>query len=99
MKIIQEFEKIEKLPYEKKRSKHEPTESYFHLARYIAKCIIRSNNINWYDHGGYTKMTAPYSNVIVTNDSKSKRSIINENLSQNCSAKEKELCSTKEDES
>ena len=32
-KIIKEFEKIGKLPYEKKRPKHEPTESYFHLAR------------------------------------------------------------------
>ena len=32
-KIIREFEKIEKLPYEKKRPKHEPTESYFHPAR------------------------------------------------------------------
>ena len=31
-KIIREFEKFEKLPYEKKRPKHEPTESYFHLA-------------------------------------------------------------------
>ena len=34
-KIIREFEKFEKLPYEKKRPKHEPTESYFHLAREI----------------------------------------------------------------
>ena len=30
-KIIKKFEKIEKLPYKKKRPKHEPTESYFHL--------------------------------------------------------------------
>ena len=36
-KIIKEFEKIEKLPYEKKRRKHEPTESYFHLSRQLAK--------------------------------------------------------------
>ena len=28
-KIIGEFEKFEKLPYEKKRPKHEPTDSYF----------------------------------------------------------------------
>ena len=28
-KIIREFEKFEKLPYEKKRPKHEPTDSYF----------------------------------------------------------------------
>ena len=32
-KIIREFEKFEKLPYEKKRPKHEPTGSYFYLAR------------------------------------------------------------------
>ena len=30
-KIIKYFEKFEKLPYDKKRPKHEPTESYFHL--------------------------------------------------------------------
>ena len=34
--IIKEFEKIEKLPYEKKRSKHESTESYFRLASLLA---------------------------------------------------------------
>ena len=33
LKIIKKFEKFEKLPYEKKRPKHEPTESYFHLAK------------------------------------------------------------------
>ena len=66
--IIQDFEKIEKLPYEKKRPKYEPTESYFRLARQLAKCMMRSNNLNWYDHGGYTKMTAPYLNVNVTNE-------------------------------
>ena len=34
-KIIKEFEKIEKLHYEKKRPKHEPTDSHF------ASCIAR----------------------------------------------------------
>ena len=61
--------------------------------------MIISNNLNWYDHSGYTKMTAPYSNVNVTNESKSKRSTVNEKLSHNCSAKENELRSTKNDES
>ena len=37
-------------------------------------CMMRSDKVNWYDHDGYTEMTAPYSNVIVTNKSKSKRS-------------------------
>ena len=36
-KIIKEFEKFEKLPYEKKRPKHEPTGSYFYLAGQLAK--------------------------------------------------------------
>ena len=51
-KIIRDFEKFEKLPYEKERPKHEPTESYFHLARKIAKSMMRSDKLNWYDHGG-----------------------------------------------
>ena len=59
LKIIKEFEKIKKLPYEKKRPKHEPTDSYFHLARQLAKCMMRSDNLNWHDHGSYTEMTAP----------------------------------------
>ena len=37
-KIIKEFEKIEKLPYEKKRPKYDPTDSYFHLAK--ATCEV-----------------------------------------------------------
>ena len=47
LKIIKEFEKIEKPPYEKKRPKHEPTDSYFHLARQLSKCMMRSDNLNW----------------------------------------------------
>ena len=44
-------------------------------------------------------MTAPSSNIDVTNESESKRSIVNEKLSQKYSAKENELCFTKKDES
>ena len=83
--IIKKFEKIEKLTYENERPKHEPTESYFHLARQLSKCMMRSDNLNWYNHVGYTKITAPYSNVIVTNKGESKRSIVNEQLLQSCS--------------
>ena len=74
-KIIKEFDKFQKLPYEKKRPKPEPTESYFHLAREIAKCMMRSNNLNWHDHGRYTKITAPSLNVNVTNEDESKRNL------------------------
>ena len=44
-KIIKKFEKIEKLRYEKKRPKHEPTESYFHLARQLAKFMMIYDNL------------------------------------------------------
>ena len=67
-KIMKEFEKIEKRSYEKKRPKHEPTDSYFHLARQIEKCMMVSDNLNWYNHGGYTEITAPSSNVNVTDE-------------------------------
>ena len=69
---IQEFEKIEKLPYEKKRAKHERTDSYFRLARQLAKCMMRSENLNWHDHGGYTEITDPSSNVNATDKDESK---------------------------
>ena len=82
-KIIKEIEKIEKLPYQKKRPKHEPTDRYFHLARQLANCMIRSDNLNWHEHGGYTEVTAPSSNVNVTDEDKSNEIIEHENLSEN----------------
>ena len=84
-KIIKEFDKFEKLPYEKKRPKHEPTDSYFHLARQHAKCMMRSNNLNWPDCGGYTEMTAPSLNVNAMDGEESKRIMVHEDLSENCS--------------
>ena len=60
--------------------------------------MMRSDNLNRYDHNSYTKMTAPYLNVNVTNEGKSKHRIVNKPLSQKCSADENELHSTKEDE-
>ena len=89
-KIIKEFEKIGKLPYEKRRTKYERTDCYFNLTRQLAKSMMRSDNFNWYNHGGYTKMTAPYSNVNVRNEGESKRSIVNKKLSDSCSMDERE---------
>ena len=66
--IIREFETFEKLPNEKKRPKHEPTDSYFYLARHLAKCMMRADTINWHNYGGYTEMTDPSSNVYSTNE-------------------------------
>ena len=67
-KIIREFEKFEKLPYDKKRPKHEPNNSYFHLERHLAKCMMRSDNLNWHNYGVYTEMKAPSLNVNVTDE-------------------------------
>ena len=64
LKIIREFEKFEKLLYEKKRPKHKPTESHFHLAREIAKCMMRSDKLNWYGHGVFKEMTARHRTLL-----------------------------------
>ena len=63
-KVIKEFEKIDRLPYENKRSNHEPTDSYFRLARQLAKCMMRSDNLNWHNHGGYMEIVGIYCQLI-----------------------------------
>ena len=57
-KIIREFEIFEKLPSEKKKAIHDPTDSYLYLARQIEKCMMGSNTRNRNDYGGYTEMPA-----------------------------------------
>ena len=69
-KIIKEFLKIGKLPYEKKIPKHEPTPSYFHLVRQLAKCMMRSDQMNQHVHGSYAEKTVPSMNVNVTDKDK-----------------------------
>ena len=44
-------------------------------------------------------MTAPSSNVNITDEDESKQSIVNKTLSQKCSANEEELSSTEEEKS
>ena len=69
-KINKKFKKIKKLPYLKRRPKHEPIDSYFSLARQLAKYMIRSDSLNWHDHGGYTEITDPSSKVNITDEDK-----------------------------
>ena len=85
-KVIKEFEKIDRLPYDKKGPKHEPTDSYFHLSIQLAKCMMRSDKLNWNDHGGFKEMTATSLNVNITKEDESKRIILHETLPENCSA-------------
>ena len=84
-KIIKEFDKIGKLPYEKKRPKYEPTHSYFHLVRQLVKCMMRSDKLNRHDHGSYTEVTAPSSNINDTDEEESKEIIVHKTLSENSS--------------
>ena len=90
-KIIREFEKFDILPYEKKRPKHKPTDRYFYLAIQLAKCMMRSDALNWHGYGGYSKMTAPSSNLCFTDKDESKHIIVHETLSH--------ICSTNQDKS
>ena len=72
-KIIREFNKFDKIPYENKRPKHEPTDSYFYLARHPVKCMMRADTLNWHYCGGYTEMTAPSSNIYYMDEDESVR--------------------------
>ena len=45
-KIIKEFGKLPYEGYVRKRPKHEHTNSYFYLARELAKCMTRADNFN-----------------------------------------------------
>ena len=45
--------------------------------------MMRSDKLNRHDHSGYTEMTAPSSNVNVTDEDESKEIIVHENLSEN----------------
>ena len=42
-KIIKKFEGLPYEGYVQKRSKHEPTESYFDLSRHLSECMMRLN--------------------------------------------------------
>ena len=44
--IIREFEKLSYKIYEKKRPKHEPTKSYFYLARRLVNFMMRAYALN-----------------------------------------------------
>ena len=45
--------------------------------------MMRSDKLNWHDHGSYTEMTAPSLNVNVTDEDESKEIIVHETLSEN----------------
>ena len=84
-KIIKDFEKVGKLPYDIRITKHEATYSYFCLVRQPVKCMMISDQINWHDHGSYAENTAPSSKFLVTDEDESKEIIVHKTLSENSS--------------
>ena len=55
--IIREFEKLPYKSYERIRTKHEPTDSYFYISRHRAKCVMRADSLNFYVYPVGTEMT------------------------------------------
>ena len=109
-KIIREFEKLPNGSYERKRPKHEPTESYFYLIRQLPKCMMRADALNYHVYPVRTEMTAtkqiPTSHVCSTEESKLKEFLVDKFLSQIYSTDEdkskgiiSDECSTEEEES
>ena len=45
-KIIREFNKLPYKSYERRRTKHDPTDSYFYLSRQLVKCMVRADALN-----------------------------------------------------
>ena len=75
-KIIREFEKLPYKSYERRRPKHDPTDSYFYLARQLAKCMMRDYALNSHVYRVITEITGtkqiPISHVYSTYERESK---------------------------
>ena len=91
-KIIREFEKLRYKIYERRRPKHEPTDSYFYPARQLAKCMMRSDAPNVYPVR--TEMNAtkqiPILHLCSMEESELKEFLVYKNLLQVCSTDEDE---------
>ena len=44
--IIREFDKLPYKSYERRRTKHDPTDSYFYLPIQLAKCTMKADALN-----------------------------------------------------
>ena len=57
-KIIRKFEELPNESYERKRPKHEPTDTYLYLSRQLEKCMMRADSLNSNDYPVRTEITA-----------------------------------------
>ena len=88
-KIIREFEKLPYKSYERRRPKHEPTDSYFYLAGQLAKCMMRADDLSSHVYlvitEMYGKKQIPILHVCYIDESESEEFLVDENSLQVCS--------------
>ena len=93
-KIIKEFEKLTYEGCVQKRPKHQPTESYFDIARQLVQYTMISDAFNLHVEPVRTEITGtqriPILQVCSLDESKSKGIIVDKTLSQVCSTNESE---------
>ena len=109
-KIVREFEKSPSESYDRKRPKHEHTDSYFYLAIQLAKCMTRSDALNLHVYPVITEMNGTQqiltSHVYSMDESELRNFPVDKTLLQICSIDEDKSksiiadeCSTNDDES
>ena len=55
--IIREFDKLSYKSYERRGSKHEPTDTYFYPEIHLAKCMVRADYLNTDNYPVRTEIT------------------------------------------
>ena len=72
-KIIREFEELSYKGYERRRPKHDPTDSYFYLARQLANFMTISGALNSHVYPVRTEMTS-MKHILISHDCSTEKS-------------------------
>ena len=93
-KIIREFDRLPYKIYERRRPKHDPTDSYFYFARQLEKFMMRADALNLENHPVIMEITGakhiPILHVCYMDSSESKELLVEKTLSQVCPTDEDE---------
>ena len=91
-RIIRQFDKLPYNSYDRRRLKNQPTDTYFYLARQLAKCMMRADALNLDNYPVRTEITASkqilISHVCYTDGIKLKYFLVDENVLKICSTDE-----------
>ena len=94
-KIIRIFERLPDKSYERRRTKHDPTDSYFYLAKQLTKCTTRADALNSHVYPVRTEMTVT-KQITISHVCSTYRSVLEEFLVDDHSL---QVWSTDKDES